>query len=73
MLKWPAIGLTFVIICLLCIGIIPSKLASGFLPEMDEGSIVLDYNSPPGTTLEETNRMLSVVNGILDTQAEVEA
>ncbi|MCB0758743.1 MAG: efflux RND transporter permease subunit [Flavobacteriales bacterium] len=33
-------------------------LATGFLPEMDEGSIVLDYSSPPGTSLEETDRML---------------
>jgi Cu/Ag efflux pump CusA len=53
--------------------IIPSKLPSGFLPEMDEGSIVLDFDSPPGTTLEETDRMLQVVNGILDKQPEVEA
>jgi CzcA family heavy metal efflux pump len=34
------------------------KLQTGFLPEMDEGSIVLDYASPPGTSLEETDRML---------------
>src|SRR5690606_19277928 len=53
--------------------IVPSRLPSGFLPEMDEGSIVLDYNSPAGTTLEETDRMLQIVNGILDTQPEVEA
>src|SRR3984957_3474310 len=26
------------------------KLETGFLPDMDEGSIVLDYNSPPGTS-----------------------
>ena len=37
--------------------IIP-RLATGFLPEMDEGAIVLDYNSPPGTSLDETDRML---------------
>ncbi|MBD2767733.1 efflux RND transporter permease subunit [Hymenobacter sp. BT664] len=37
--------------------IIP-RLATGFLPEMDEGAIVLDYNSPPGTSIEETDRML---------------
>ena len=37
--------------------IIP-RLATGFLPDMDEGAIVLDYNSPPGTSLEETDRML---------------
>jgi CzcA family heavy metal efflux pump len=39
------------------IGVLP-KLQTGFLPEMDEGSIVLDYASPPGTSLEETDHML---------------
>jgi len=34
------------------------KLDTGFLPDMDEGSIVLDYTSPPGTSLDETDRML---------------
>jgi len=37
------------------------NLQTGFLPEMDEGSIVLDYQSPPGTSLEETDRMLREV------------
>jgi multidrug efflux pump subunit AcrB len=41
------------------------KLETGFLPEMDEGSIVLDYNSLPGTSLEETDRMLREVEKIL--------
>ena len=49
------------------------KLETGFLPEMDEGSIVLDYNSPPGTSLEETDRMLRQVEKILVTVPEVEA
>lgn len=69
----PIIGIAFMVLCILIIIIVPSKLPSGFLPEMDEGSIVLDYNSPAGTTLEETDRMLQIVNGILDTQPEVEA
>jgi len=69
----PIIGVLFFILCVAIIVIIPSKLPSGFLPEMDEGSIVLDYNSPAGTTLEETDRMLQIVNGVLDTQPEVEA
>jgi multidrug efflux pump subunit AcrB len=38
--------------------IVPPLLKTGFLPDMDEGSIVLDYTSPPGTSLEETDRML---------------
>lgn len=53
--------------------IIPKLLETGFLPEMDEGSIVLDYNSPPGTSLEETDRMLREVEKIITQQPEVEA
>lgn len=40
------------------IAVVLPKLETGFLPDMDEGSIVLDYSSPPGTSLEETDRML---------------
>ncbi len=69
----PIIGISFLVICVAILAIIPSNLPSGFLPKMDEGSIVLDYNSPAGTTLEETDRMLQILNGILDTQPEVEA
>lgn len=72
-LERPIIGIAFMVLCIAIIVIIPSKLPSGFLPEMDEGSIVLDFNSPAGTTLEETDRMLQIVNGILDTQPEVDA
>ncbi len=49
------------------------KLETGFLPQMDEGSIILDYNSPPGTSLEETDRMLTDVDNILDKIPEVKA
>jgi len=69
----PIIGISFLLFCVVILISIPSKLPSGFLPEMDEGSIVLDYNSPSGTTLEETDRMLQIVNGVLDSQPEVEA
>jgi CzcA family heavy metal efflux pump len=47
------------------------KLPTGFLPEMDEGSIVLDFDSPPGTSLEETDRMLTEVDKIIEVIPEV--
>lgn len=72
-LEKPIIGIIFAAICIAIIVIVPSKLPSGFLPEMDEGSIVLDFDSPPGTTLEETSAMLDKVNEILKNQPEVEA
>src|SRR6476469_10664401 len=49
------------------------QLETGFLPEMDEGSIVLDYKSPPGTSLEETDRMLLQVEKTINKVPEVEA
>lgn len=49
------------------------QLETGFLPDMDEGSIVLDYNSPPGTTLQETDRMLREVEKLIVATPEVEA
>ncbi|HEY4194916.1 MAG TPA: efflux RND transporter permease subunit, partial [Mucilaginibacter sp.] len=61
------IGLAAVIL------IVPKLLETGFLPEMDEGSIVLDYTSPPGTSLDETDRMLREVEKIIAKQPEVEA
>ncbi len=47
------------------------RLETGFLPEMDEGSIVLDYNSPPGTSLDETDQMLRAVEKIIVQVPEV--
>jgi CzcA family heavy metal efflux pump len=52
--------------------IIPKLLETGFLPEMDEGSIVLDYTSPPGTSLEETDRMLKEIEKIIVKEPNVE-
>ena len=51
---------------------ISGRLETGFLPEMDEGSIVLDYTSPPGTSLQETDRMLREVEKIFPSVPEIE-
>jgi len=48
-------------------------LETGFLPEMDEGSIVMDYVSPPGTSLDETDRMLQEVEKLIIATPEVQA
>jgi len=67
----PYISILFVAVLILSLVMILPKLETGFLPEMDEGSIVLDYDSPPGTSLEETNRMLNEVDKILEKTPEV--
>jgi CzcA family heavy metal efflux pump len=49
------------------------QLKSEFLPEMDEGGFVIDYLSPPGTSLTETNRQLLKAEAILKTIPELES
>src|SRR5207249_5321498 len=49
------------------------NLGSGFLPEMDEGAFVLDYIMPPGTSLQESNRVLLHIEKYLRETPEVES
>jgi CzcA family heavy metal efflux pump len=67
----PYISIAAAILLIIGIVLIMPKLSTGFLPEMDEGSIVLDYTSPPGTSLEETDRILTEVDKIIETIPEV--
>jgi len=69
----PLISLVFVAGLIVAVVFILPRLETGFLPEMNEGSIVLDYASPPGTSLEETDRMLREVEKIIKTIPEVTA
>ncbi len=46
-------------------------LQSGFMPEMDEGAFILDYNTPPGTSLAESDRALQKIESILAHTPEV--
>jgi CzcA family heavy metal efflux pump len=49
-----------------------SFLQTEFLPEMDEGSFILDYFTPPGSSLAESNRILLHIEEILHSTPEVE-
>jgi multidrug efflux pump subunit AcrB len=58
---------------LLVVGFIAFKsVGSGFMPAMDEGGFIIDYLSPPGTALSETDRLDRQVEGILAAIPEVE-
>ena len=72
-IRRPYISLLIIGVLIASIVLVFPRLETGFLPEMDEGSIVLDYNSPPGTSLEETDRMLREVEKILIKVPEVQA
>jgi CzcA family heavy metal efflux pump len=46
-------------------------VGSGFLPDMDEGAFVLDYFTPGGTALAETDREINIAEKILAATPEV--
>jgi CzcA family heavy metal efflux pump len=46
---------------------------SDLMPEMDEGGFTLDYWTPAGTSLEETNRMVTHMEQIMKTVPEIES
>ncbi len=68
-----------IIAILLVIGLVSSawwasgKLETGFLPELDEGTIVLDYISPPGTSNEETDAICKEIEKIVVAHPDVES
>jgi multidrug efflux pump subunit AcrB len=47
-------------------------VGTGFLPEMDEGAFVLDYWTPGGTALAETDRQLHLIEHLLGATPEVQ-
>ena len=49
------------------------SLGSDLLPAMDEGGFILDYIMPPGSSLAETNRVVTHVEQIIRSEPEVES
>jgi CzcA family heavy metal efflux pump len=69
----PWLSFIFIAGLIAAIVLILPHLGTGFLPNMDEGSIVLDYSSIPGTSLEETDKELQQVEKIITSTPEVSA
>jgi CzcA family heavy metal efflux pump len=64
--------MTVVALMLVGAGVLAYRFVeTGFLPEMDEGAFVLDYTTPGGTALAETDRQLHIVEGILAKTPEI--
>jgi CzcA family heavy metal efflux pump len=67
--KWMAVFATAVIVIAVVAFL---SLGTDLLPEMDEGGFIVDYLSPAGSSLQETNRMVSHVEQMLREIPEVE-
>jgi CzcA family heavy metal efflux pump len=61
-------SLVIVALALLSYGLLDTEL----LPGMDEGGFILDYFTPPGSSLAESNRILNHIEEILHATPEVE-
>lgn len=64
----PVLGVVLIAVSFYCY----RRIGSDLLPEMDEGSFILDYVTPPGSSLAETNRMINHVLKIVHSVPEVE-
>lgn len=73
LLKRSYLGPIFAVLVLGATFYLYHTIGSDFMPHMDEGSFVLDYQSPPGTSLIETNRILNNVEKIIMSVPEVES
>lgn len=47
------------------------RLATGFLPAMDEGAFVIDFFLPTGTSLEDSDRIGQAIDGVLRASPDV--
>jgi CzcA family heavy metal efflux pump len=63
-----ASSLVIVVLSFVCFKLLGTDL----LPRMDEGGFILDYFTPPGSSLEESNRILLRLEEILHSKKEVE-
>src|SRR5438874_1660461 len=72
LLRQPRFVIVFLVPLLLLGFIAFEDVGSGFMPVMDEGGFILDYISPPGTSLAETDRLLRQVESILQETPEVQ-
>lgn len=68
----PLIAAGFVLLLSLGGWFASSRLTSGFLPDLDEGTIVLDYHSPTGTDIEETDRLCRQMERIIMAHPDVQ-
>jgi multidrug efflux pump subunit AcrB len=65
-----------IILALLAVGIsyaLYSALGTDYLPALDEGAFILDYSTPPQSTLDDTLAMLAKIEAILKATPEVAA
>jgi CzcA family heavy metal efflux pump len=73
MLTRPVLSLAITLVLALAGVALYFQVGSGFLPHADEGGFVIDYQTPAGTALDETDRLVRKVEQVLLKTPEVAA
>jgi CzcA family heavy metal efflux pump len=69
----PMAGIAAAVVLAVAAAALFSRIGTGFLPEADEGGFVIDYLSPPGSAIEETNRIVQPVERLLQQTPDIAA
>ncbi|MHB1557161.1 MAG: efflux RND transporter permease subunit [Isosphaeraceae bacterium] len=64
-LRFPRISVLLAVLVLIPLGFLATHMETGFMPDMDEGAFVLDYEMPVGTSLAQTDKVLRRVEAAL--------
>src|SRR5271157_3449794 len=64
-LRFPRLAVVLALLAVIPGWWLATHLQTGFMPEMDEGAFVLDYNMPVGTSLSQTDKVLRRVEKVL--------
>jgi multidrug efflux pump subunit AcrB len=73
LLRHPTAALSTVVIMGALTVAVYFGIPTGFLPEADEGGFVIDYLTPAGTALEETDRQVHAMEGVLAATPDIAA
>jgi CzcA family heavy metal efflux pump len=68
----PWFAIAFILLLAISSAFLINRLKTGFLPTLDEGSIVLDYIAPAGTTLDASDAILKEVDKVVLNHPDVE-
>ena len=64
-LRFPKLTMALALLAVIPGWFIFDHLETGFMPEMDEGALVIDYEMPVGTSLAQTDQVLRRVESVL--------
>ncbi|MEO6952668.1 MAG: efflux RND transporter permease subunit [Polyangia bacterium] len=66
-----SIAVAGIVLLLVASRFLYTRMQTDFLPHMDEGAIILDYYTPPGTSLSDTNAMLDEAEKVISATPDV--